>query len=101
MDIYTINAIVLPLFATWFIPVVIRDPKSGKYKGFKNRKVAVQAIILLVFETQLLISEFGLSLLTIGQILFCVGFTFCMALVFVSVTQQKLFGNKFSMEIED
>ena len=101
MNIYVINAIVLPLFVTWFIPNVIRNPKTGEYRGFKNKLVAVQALVLIFFESNLLISEFGISILTIARIVFSVGFTFCMALLYVNFTQKELFGNKFSMEIED
>ncbi len=100
MNIYIANAIALPLFFTWFIPNVIRDPKSGEYKGFRNSAVAVQFVFLLIIESYLLVGEQGMSLLTIFRIAFNIALAFSFALLFVKYTQKQLFGNEFKMEVK-
>lgn len=100
MNIFIANAVILPLFVTWFIPIGIRDPKSGKYKGFKNIIVVVQFACLVIFESYLLLGEFGISVSTIFRIAFSVVLTFSLALLYVKLTQKQLFGNEFNMEID-
>ena len=97
-SIYILNAFVIGLFTTWFIPVAIRNPKTGEYKGFNNKTVYIQFLLLVLFESNLLISQLGFSYVTAARIAFCVGLTFALALLFVSMTQKQLFGTEFKME---
>lgn len=97
-EIFLINGFILSLFATWFIPVAIRDPKSGTYKGFRNKLVYFHFVFLLVFEFFLLHPNLGMSLMTIVRVLFCAGLPFAMALLFVSMTQKQMFGTEFRMK---
>ena len=38
METVYLNVVVISLFATWFIPATIRDPRSGEFLGFANGK---------------------------------------------------------------
>lgn len=98
MDIHIINAIILPLFITWFIPNAIRNPKTGKYIGLLKGPGLLQLVLLSGLESILLLNEFGLELLTIARIVFCVFLSALLAFVYVVVTQKKRFGNEFDFK---
>lgn len=100
MDNYVVNALILPLFVTWFIPNTIRDPKTGEYRGFKNKLVLIQLIFLFGFESYLVWNKFGLDTINVLRIAFIVGITFILALLYVKFTQKQLFGNEFKMKVK-
>lgn len=99
MDIVTINAILLPWFAIVFIPSAIRDKQTGNYLGYKNTNVLVLALTLISIQSILVLAEFGFSELSVARILFNTALPFVLALVWLALTQRKLYGNKFSMKI--
>ena len=94
MDISTFNAIVLPLFATWFIPVAIRDKTTGTFLGFQNKQFYLLLIILVCIETVILVDFYGLSREAFWRIITYVSMPIVGALVFVKYTQKQLFGNE-------
>jgi len=98
MDIVTINALILPWFAVFFVPRAIRDDKTGEYLGYLNRAVAVQFTVLLVLQCILVLSEFGFNILAIARIFFNTCLPFILALVWLAATQKRMFGTKFSMK---
>lgn len=100
MDIYITNGVVLPLFATWFIPNTIRDPNTGKYKGFKNKIILLHVIFLVMLESYLVLDMFGMSLLSISRIIFSTSIPFIGAILFVKFTQKSRFGNEFTMSVK-
>ena len=100
MDMYIINGVIIPLFATWFIPNTIRDPKSGEYRGFKNKIILLQLLFLGFLESQLVLDKFGMSLLSISRIIFSTSIPFIGAILFVKFTQKSRFGNEFTMSVK-
>ncbi|MDA1372957.1 MAG: hypothetical protein O2971_19695 [Proteobacteria bacterium] len=89
-----LNAAVLPLFATWFIPEAIRNRKTGEYLGFRNRTVAMHFILILCMESFFLIEKYGLNLDAGFRVLSISAMPFLGALVFVKYTQKELYGNE-------
>ena len=61
MDVTYLNAAILPLFITWFIPVAIRDQETGKFKGFLQRDFYIVFVILVALQTYLLVGQYGLD----------------------------------------
>ena len=94
MDITYINAVVLPLFATWFLPVSIRDRKTGKYLGIVNKRVAGLVLLLLCIETVLVVQQHGVSSYSMNSIALYVAMPIVGAFVFVKYTHKELFGNE-------
>lgn len=90
----------LPWFAIVFIPNAIRDKKSGCYLGFKNRNTVVIALTLFVIQCILVIAEFEFSALSLARILFNTGLPFVLAIVWLALTQKRMYGNEFSMRIK-
>ena len=100
MDLDALNSVVGALFVTWFIPVAIRDPKTGEYRGFKTARVFALFVFFTIFEFYVISDKYGLSVSSILRTAFLVSFVFSMALLFVKLTQKELFGNEFSMKVK-
>jgi len=94
MDTTYINALILPLFATWFIPVSIRDAKSGEYLGFFTKRVGSLILILVLLESMLVIQQHGISRYAINSIILYITMPIAGAFVFVKYTQKQLFKNE-------
>ncbi len=88
----------ISLYSTWFIPVAIRDSKTGGYLGFRNRAVLFHVIFLTALESLLLIPQLGMSFFTVVRVGFCIALPFGLALLYVNMTQKQMFGTKFSMK---
>lgn len=95
MDIIVNNGVILPLFATWFFPVAIRDAKSGKFKGFLQVECVSTLLVLLALESIILVNEFGITALTGLRIVASVGLAFSMSLLFIKFTNKKQFDCAF------
>jgi len=89
------NGIMLPLFATWFIPVAIRDAETGKFKGFFSSGFIISVFILGWLESVIIFNEFGFSFLACIRVLSCVGLAVILGIVFVVLTNKKMFGTSF------
>jgi len=100
MSIIVSNAIMLPLFSTWFIPVAIRNSRTGHFKGFWNIDFVVAVVALIFFESYVTLSAFGSEPWSFVQIIICVTMAIVLGFVFVFLTQKELFGNKFNMKIK-
>jgi hypothetical protein len=100
MSIIVSNAIMLPLFSTWFIPVAIRNPRTGHFKGLWNIDFVVAVVALILFESYVTLSAFGPEPWSFVQIAICVAMAIALGFVFVFLTQKELFGNKFDMKIK-
>ncbi len=96
--IVAVNGIMLPLFATWFIPVGIRDAGSGKFRGFLNSGLVVSVLILTWLESIFMLSEFGFSFLTVLRILGCVSVAIALGFIYVFLTNKKMFGSSFQFK---
>ena len=96
LGIVAANGIMLPLFATWFIPVAIRDAQSGKFKGFSNNGFLIALFILSWLESVLMLSEFGFSILTVLRVIGCVSLAVVLGIIFVIYTNKKMFGTSFT-----
>ena len=94
MDITFINAFLLPLFATWFIPVTIRDAETGNFKGFLHKSFYLLFTVLFVLESFLVIQRHGLSPYSVNSIILYTVLPIVGAVLFVKYTQKKLFGNE-------
>ena len=100
MNLIALNAVVTALFVTFFVPLALRDSKTGEYKGFKDIRVIALFVFFVVFEFYVISDNYGLSVSTILRTAFVVVMTFSFALLFVKLTQKKLFGNEFSMKVK-
>ena len=92
------NGIMLPIFATWFIPVAIRDARTGKFKGFFSSGFLINVFLLGWLESILMLNEFGFSLLTLLRIISCVSLAVVLGVVYVILTNKRMFGTSFSFE---
>jgi len=99
MDIIAANSIVLPLFATWFIPVSVRDPRTGEFKGFQKTEFLVTIAALILFECTLMINQFGVQGFTFIRICVCVLTTGILAFLFIKWTNKKAFGKEFEFKL--
>ena len=92
MEFYYLNAAILPLLATVFIPDAIRDSKTGKYLGLFNRSMAIyfMAILAMQLFISLQYREFGWRALeiTVSTTLL----VFIGAMIFVKYTNKKRYG---------
>lgn len=91
-NFHSLNAIVIALFITLFLPTALRDSKSGTIRKFTDPKVLLQLALLVVIESYLLIYNLGLSQSTIVRIVFSVLLTIAGALLFIKFTHKQLFG---------
>lgn len=98
MGVIVSNAILLPLFSTWFIPVAIRNSKSGQFKGFWNIDFLVALATLVLIECYITLNEFGPVPWSFVKIAICVVMAVGLGFLFVFLTQKELFGNKFEMK---
>lgn len=94
MNLVTVNAIVLPLFMTFFLPVAIRNPASGKFLGFKSKNAALPLVALIAIEIYINIQVHGENMYTVFQVIVNVAIGMIGSLTFVKYTQKKLFGNE-------
>lgn len=97
---FTFNTILVPLFATWFIPVSIRDQKTGRFKGFWNVEFVITFTALFLSQCYFMISKFGLTPMTVVKIAICVATGVGFGIVYVYFTHQKMFGAKFKMKLD-
>ncbi len=88
MSLHMMNAGILPLFVTWFLPNAIRDSQTGEYLGFKNRTAVTRVILLVLFESFLLITGLGFNPLTMVRITATVATTVFLAYVYVVLTKK-------------
>lgn len=98
IGLVAVNGIVLPLYATWFIPVAIRDAESGKFKGFSNSGFIASVFFLTWLESVFMLNEFGFSFLTVLRILGCVSVAVALGIVYVLLTNKKMFGSSFQFK---
>ena len=94
MNFATINAIVLPLFMTYFLPVTIRNPETGKFLGFWSKSAVPVLVTLIALEIYINIQIHGESLYTVFQVVINVLIGMLGALAFVKYTQKRMFGNE-------
>lgn len=100
MAAFTYNVIILPLFITWFIPVSIRDPKTGRFKGFWNLDFVVAFSGLIFSQCYAMISKFGVTPMSTLKIVICVITGIVLGILYVYLTNQKMFGTKFEMKLK-
>lgn len=96
MDSITFNAVLLPLYATFIIPSVIRIKKSGEYRGFCNIQVYLHLAFLIALESYFYLSKFGFGPITVLRILGTTALPFIGAYVFVKYSHKSLYGEEFS-----
>lgn len=89
-----INAVVISLFATWFIPVTIRDAKTGELKGFFHQGFFALIGVLIVLQSYLVGQKYGVSTEAVLRVGFQVAIAMVGSLFFVKCTHEQLFGKK-------
>lgn len=99
MGIVAINGIMLPLFSTWFIPVAIRDTKTGEFKGIWTLEFLGTTAALTVAECYVMIAEFGPDFWTFVKIVFLIVMTISLGFTYVFLTQKEMFGNRFELKV--
>ncbi|MFK7864652.1 MAG: hypothetical protein AB8B95_10555 [Pseudohongiellaceae bacterium] len=97
---FSFNTILVPLFATWFIPVSIRDQETGRFKGFWNVDFMVTFSALIISQCYFMISQFGLTPMTVVKVAICVVAGLSGGIVYVYFTHEKMFGSKFEMKLK-
>lgn len=90
-----LNAAVLPLMATIFIPDAIRDRKSGQYLGLLNRNLLFYFIAIFCVECVLMFAEFGLNLTSIVRATGITFFPFVGAYIFAKYSHKENYGVKW------
>jgi hypothetical protein len=96
-----LNATILPLLAMMFISDAIRDKNTGAYLGFLNLKIALYLAGVLAVEIYFFVTDFGISLTTVGRIIVVSLMPFIAAFVFVKYSHKERFGVEFSREKKD
>jgi hypothetical protein len=96
MNYIYLNATILPLLAMMFISDAIRDKKTGAYLGFRNIKVAIYLVGVLIVESYFFTSDFGISLTTLGRIIMVTLMPFIGAFIFVKYSHKERYGVEFS-----
>lgn len=94
MDPFMLDALIVPLFVTWFIPNSIRDITTGEYLGMNNDKVRLCILLLFLLESWTMLQRHDPGLLTALRIGFCVALPILGAHLFVKLTHKKLFGRE-------
>jgi hypothetical protein len=98
MDIIAANGIVLPLFLTWFIPVSLRDPVTGEFKGFYKKEFLLTVTALIFIESALMFNQFGIVFPAVLRIFIGVSSTLFLAFLFLKLTNKKAFGKEFEFK---
>tara|TARA_B110000208_G_scaffold191118_1_gene256919 strand:- start:365 stop:673 length:309 start_codon:yes stop_codon:yes gene_type:complete len=91
-----LNATILPLLAMMFISDAIRDKNTGAYLGFLNLKIALYFAGVLAVEIYFFVSDFGVSLTTVGRVIGVSLMPFIAAFVFVKYSHKERFGVEFN-----
>tara|TARA_B110000977_G_scaffold189043_1_gene258013 strand:- start:598 stop:861 length:264 start_codon:yes stop_codon:yes gene_type:complete len=84
-----------------FISDAIRDKNTGAYLGFLNLKIALYLAGVLAVEIYFFVTDFGISLTTVGRIIVVSLMPFIAAFVFVKYSHKERFGVEFSREKKD
>jgi hypothetical protein len=96
METVYLNAVVISLFATWFIPATIRDPHSGEFLGFAHGKFLGLLAALTLVESFVVSQSFGFGLEALVRVIAQVLIAAFAGLIFMKYTHPRLFGSSIN-----
>lgn len=88
METVYLNAVVISLFATWFIPATIRDPHSGEFLGLLAALTLVESFVVS--------QSFGFGLEALLRVIAQVLIAVFAGLIFVKYTHPRLYGSSIN-----
>ena len=95
MNWLLIYGAVIPLMATFFIPLAIRNPETGEYLGFKNHRIAFYFVLIVILVGDQIIEKFGYSLESFIRVSVASLLPFIGGYLFVIYSHKQLFGESF------
>lgn len=90
-----LNAALLPLIATLVIPEVLRDRKTGEFRGFGSPAFLFVVIVLLALESYFLIGKFGFSGITMLRAFAITALPVAGGILFMVYSHKENFGRAF------